>query len=376
MLHTLFNYYHSLCNWKCLPIGCVAGHDEITTIESLQFDFAAVEAATNKFALDCKLGEGGFGEVYKGTLANGQEIAVKRLSKSSVQGMGEFKNEVLLLAKLQHRNLVRLLGFCFEGEEKLLVYEFVPNKSLDYFLYDPNRQWQLDWATRYKIIGGIARGVLYLHEDSRLRIIHRDLKASNILLDVDMGPKISDFGLARIFEVDQTRGNTSRIAGTFGYMAPEYAMHGQFSIKSDIYSFGVLVLEIVSGKKNSSFYESDRAQDLLSYAWKLWKEGTPLDFLDPTLDSTYSENEVRRCIQIGLLCVQEDPEERPTMNTIVLMFSSYSITLPLPQQPAFCNRSTTGTDDIPSTGLNFDPSTSNDLPLSINEASISEFYPR
>uniref|UniRef100_A0ABL6UV73 Protein kinase domain-containing protein n=1 Tax=Cannabis sativa TaxID=3483 RepID=A0ABL6UV73_CANSA len=186
--------------------------DDITTPESLQFDLATIEAATNKFS--AKLGEGGFGEVYKGKLPNGQEIAVKRLSKGSGQGTEEFKNEVVVLAKLQHRNLVRLLGFCLEGKETLLVYEFVPNKSLDYFLFDTDRQGELTWQLRYKIIGGIARGILYLHEDSQLRIIHRDLKASNILLDAEMNSKISDFGMARMFDVDQTRGNTNRIVGT------------------------------------------------------------------------------------------------------------------------------------------------------------------
>ncbi|KAG6641585.1 cysteine-rich receptor-like protein kinase 10 isoform X3 [Carya illinoinensis] len=188
--------------------------DNITTVESLQFNLATIEAATEGFSVYHKLGEGGFGVVYVGTLTNGQQLAVKRLSKSSKQGGDEFKNEVVLVAKLQHRNLARLVGFCLEGEEKILVYEFVPNKSLDYFLYDPERQGQLDWSRRYKIIVGIARGILYLHEDSQLRIIHRDLKASNILLDGDMNPKISDFGMAKIFGVDQTQGKTRRIAGT------------------------------------------------------------------------------------------------------------------------------------------------------------------
>ncbi|XP_027364938.1 cysteine-rich receptor-like protein kinase 25 [Abrus precatorius] len=220
---------------------------EIRSTETLQLDFATIMAATNNFSDAWKLGQGGFGSVYKGMLSNGQEVAVKRLSRNSIQGDIEFKNEVLLVAKLQHRNLVKLLGFCLERRERVLVYEFVPNKSLDFFIFDQTKCAQLDWERRYKIIGGIARGLLYLHEDSRLRIIHRDLKASNILLDAEMNPKISDFGMARLFEMDQTQGNTNRIVGTYGYMAPEYAIHGLFSAKSDVFSFGVLVLEIVSG---------------------------------------------------------------------------------------------------------------------------------
>ncbi|WJX21078.1 hypothetical protein P8452_10551 [Trifolium repens] len=198
---------------------------DISTVESLRFDLSTLEEATNKFSDTNKLGEGGFGEVYKGLLSSGQEIAVKRLSKNSGQGGEQFKNEVELVAQLQHRNLARLLGFCLEGEEKILVYEYVANKSLDYILFDPEKQRLLDWTRRYKIIGGVARGITYLHEDSRLKIIHRDLKASNILLDGNMNPKISDFGMAKLFGVDQTQGNTSRIVGTYGYMSPEYAMH-------------------------------------------------------------------------------------------------------------------------------------------------------
>ncbi|KAM7465170.1 hypothetical protein LguiB_012732 [Lonicera macranthoides] len=190
------------------------GNEISNIVQSLQFDLGTIQAATNNFSDENKIGEGGFGMVYKGTLTDGQEIAVKRLSKSSRQGAEEFKNEVVLVAKLQHRNLVRLLGFCLEGEEKILIYEYVPNKSLDYFLFDPKKQGQLDWSRRYKIIEGIAKGILYLHEDSRLRIIHRDLKASNILLDAEMNAKVSDFGMARIFGVDQTQGNTNRIVGT------------------------------------------------------------------------------------------------------------------------------------------------------------------
>ncbi|TKY71218.1 Cysteine-rich receptor protein kinase 10 [Spatholobus suberectus] len=349
-------------------------YDDITTLESLQFDFGTIEAATSKFSAGNKLGEGGFGEVYKGILPTGQQIAVKRLSKSSGQGEEEFKNEVLVVAKLQHRNLVRLLGFCLQGEEKILVYEYVPNKSLDYILFDPEKQRELDWARRYKIIGGIARGIQYLHEDSRLRIIHRDLKASNILLDGDMNPKISDFGMARIFGVDQTQGNTSRIVGTYGYMAPEYAMHGEFSVKSDVYSFGVLLMEIISGKKNSSFYQTDGAEDLLSYAWQLRKDGTPLELMDPILRESYSQSEFIRSIHIGLLCVQEDPADRPTMATIVLMLESNTVSLPDPKRPAFFVHS--GTETNMPKELQFDQSTTKSIPMSVNEMSISEMDPR
>ncbi|XP_028954061.2 cysteine-rich receptor-like protein kinase 10 isoform X2 [Malus domestica] len=351
-----------------------SGENDITTVESLQFDFATIQAATSNFSDDHKLGEGGFGQVYKGILSNGQEVAVKRLSMNSDQGAEEFKNEMVLVAKLQHRNLVRLLGFCLEGEEKILVYEYVPNKSLDHFLFDPEKQGQLDWSRRYKIISGIARGIMYLHEDSRLRIIHRDLKASNILLDGEMHPKISDFGMARIFGVDQTQANTNRIVGTFGYMSPEYAMHGRFSVKSDLYSFGVLVLEIIAGKKNSYFLQTDAAEDLLSHAWKLWKDGAPLELLDPCLRDSYSRTEVIRCIHISLLCVQEDPADRPTMQSVILMLNSYSLTLPLPQQPVFFHQSR-AVGNMSEATMDSAQSISKSSP-SVYEKSITEVYPR
>ncbi|XP_074307564.1 cysteine-rich receptor-like protein kinase 10 isoform X3 [Silene latifolia] len=347
--------------------------EDFTTIDSLQYDLATLKSATDNFGDENKLGEGGFGSVYKGILPNGQVIAVKRLSKSSGQGATEFKNELLLLAKLQHRNLARLLGFCLSGEEKLLVYEFAPNKSLDNLLFDPITQEQIHWGVRYNIIQGIARGMLYLHQDSRFRIIHRDLKTSNILLDANMNPKISDFGMARIFGGDQTQSNTSRVVGTFGYMSPEYVMHGRFSTKSDMYSFGVLVLEIISGKRNTSFYESGYAEDLISYAWKLWDEGKPLTLVDAAIRESCSSQEVMRCVHLGLLCVQESAECRPSIDTVVLSLDSFSVTLPIPGQPAFFSKTggESGTIIMP-----LESSENHSIPASVNDVSVSEIEPR
>ncbi|KAM4101967.1 hypothetical protein ACB094_05G186600 [Castanea mollissima] len=313
----------------------IYGRDDDNRGEMNYFNLSTILTATNNFSDANKLGEGGFGPVYKGKLINGREIAVKRLSMKSKQGLEEFKNEVILIAKLQHRNLVRLLGCCLEGEEKLLVYEYMANTSLDVFLFDPKKCKELDWAKRTSIVNGIAKGLLYLHEDSRLKIIHRDLKASNVLLDDEMNPKISDFGTARIFGGNQIEANTIRVVGTYGYMAPEYAMEGLFSIKSDIYSFGILLLEIASGKKNSGFYHPEREESLLSYAWRLWNDGKGLEFIDQTIVDTCPISEVLRLIHIALLCVQEDPNDRPTMSMVVLMLSSKLINLPQPSAPPF-----------------------------------------
>ncbi|XP_013737657.1 cysteine-rich receptor-like protein kinase 17 isoform X1 [Brassica napus] len=344
--------------------------------ESVQFDFKTIEAATSNFSEANKLGAGGFGEVYKGILMNGTEVAVKRLSKTSGQGEGEFKNEVVVVAKLQHRNLVRLLGFSLQGEEKLLVYEFVPNKSLDYFLVDASKRILLDWTTRHNIIGGISRGILYLHQDSRLKIIHRDLKASNILLDADMNPKIADFGMARIFGMDQTVDNTSRVVGTFGYMPPEYVTHGQFSMKSDVYSFGVLILEIISGKKNSSFYQIDGlVNNLVTYVWRLWEDKSLPDLIDPGIKEDCNIDEVVRYIHIGLLCVQENPADRPTMSTIHQMLTTSSITLPVPLPPGFFFGNRSGTTSS-SQGLEPNQSSSKSFTCSVDEATITEVNPR
>ncbi|KAI3874289.1 hypothetical protein MKW92_045185 [Papaver armeniacum] len=305
------------------------------------YSFEHLAVATGNFCAANKLGEGGFGSVYKGMLRDGQEIAVKRLSKGSTQGSEEFKNEVLVILKLQHRNLVRLFGCCIEGEERMLIYEYMPKKSLDAILFDSAKRPLLDWEKRFNIIEGISRGMLYLHRDSRLRVIHRDLKASNILLDDEMNPKISDFGIARIFGGDVMQANTKRVVGTYGYMSPEYAMEGRFSEKSDVFSFGVLLLEIVSGNRNSVYYNHELSLSLLGYAWHLWIENKTIhSLIDPTLVvEPRLKTEILKCIQVGLLCVQEFAKDRPSMSSILSMLTSENATIPIPKQPAFIERS-------------------------------------
>ncbi|XP_071679594.1 cysteine-rich receptor-like protein kinase 6 [Lolium perenne] len=302
------------------------------SIESIVIDISTLRAATEDFAESNKLGEGGFGVVYKGTLPDGYEIAVKRLSKSSIQGVEELKNELALVAKLKHKNLVRLVGVCLEQQERLLIYEFVPNRSLDLILFDKEKREQLDWEKRYMIINGIARGLQYLHEDSHLKVVHRDLKASNILLDMKMNPKISDFGLAKIFGRDQIQGVTSRVLGTCGYMAPEYVMSGNYSVKSDVFSFGVLVLEILTGRKNNDSYQS---QDLLTTIWEQWTAGTVLEMMPSGIKSSSTESDALRCIHVGLLCIQGDPADRPMMSTVVMMLGSNTFALQAPSRPPF-----------------------------------------
>ncbi|KAJ9566423.1 hypothetical protein OSB04_002389 [Centaurea solstitialis] len=305
------------------------------TGEMDSFTLSSIQVATNNFSIENKLGEGGFGTVYWGKLQDGKEIAVKRLSRNSGQGLVEFKTEVELIIKLQHNNLVRLLGYCIQGTERLLIYEFMANNSLDTFLFDSDKCKELDWAKRSNIVSGIAKGLRYLHEDSRLKIIHRDMKAGNILLDDEMNSKISDFGTARIFERKQMEANTNRIVGTYGYMAPEYAMEGLFSTKSDVYSFGVLLLEIISGQRNNRFYYQDQPKNFLSIAYQLWRENKGEEFVDDSLfQNALVNNDAIRWINIALLCVQEDPQDRPTMSTVVFMLEGqWSADLPMPSEP-------------------------------------------
>ncbi|CAN6478546.1 unnamed protein product [Victoria cruziana] len=292
----------------------------IAVQEQKVFPLGVLSAATRGFHLENKLGEGGFGPVYRGTLRDGREIAVKKLSHASRQGQKEFKNEAELLSRVQHKNVVNLLGYCAEGVQPILVYEYVRNESLDKHLFDPQKCSKLDWPKRLDIIRGIARGLLYLHQDAHCRIIHRDIKAGNILLDERWQPKISDFGMARLFPEDGKTHVNTRVAGTNGYMAPEYVMHGDLSERADVFSFGVVVLEIISGKKNSNFQPLPEAESLLEWVWGLFKKDRSLEVMDPTLASSAENEQVKMCIHIGLLCTQTEPKLRPPMNRVVTLF--------------------------------------------------------
>ncbi|XP_013611311.1 PREDICTED: G-type lectin S-receptor-like serine/threonine-protein kinase At1g11330 isoform X2 [Brassica oleracea var. oleracea] len=321
---------------EALTSGNETASNQVKLKELPLFEFQVLATATDSFSLRNKLGQGGFGPVYKGKLSEGQEIAVKRLSQASGQGLEELMNEVVVISKLQHRNLVKLLGCCIEGEERLLVYEYMPNKSLDAYLFDPLKQKILDWKTRFNIMEGICRGLLYLHRDSRLKIIHRDLKVSNILLDDNLNPKISDFGLARVFRANEDEANTRRVVGTYGYMSPEYAMEGLISEKSDVFSLGVIFLEILSGRKNS--HKEETNLNLLAYAWKLWNEGEAASLADPTIFDKSFEKEITRCVQIGLLCAQETANDRPNVSTVIWMLTTENTNLQEPKQRALIAR--------------------------------------
>ncbi|KAI3995941.1 hypothetical protein MKX01_004096 [Papaver californicum] len=288
-------------------------------LNTSSFTLRQIKAATNNFAAENKIGEGGFGPVYKGHLFDGTIIAVKQLSSKSQQGNREFVNEIGMISALQHPNLARLYGCCIEGDQLLLIYEYMENNSLARALFgEEGALLKLDWPTRHKICLGIARGLTYLHEESRLKIVHRDIKGTNILLDKDLNPKISDFGLAKLDEEENTHMST-RIAGTRGYMAPEYALRGHLTEKADVYSYGVVALEIISGQCNTSYRttEAERAY-LLDWALILQENGNLMELVDPTLNS-YDEEEVLRGINIALACTHTSPILRPKMSSVVGM---------------------------------------------------------
>ncbi|VVA91561.1 unnamed protein product [Arabis nemorensis] len=297
---------------------------EIAAIDNVKiYKYREIRQATDDFSGENKIGEGGFGSVYKGRLKDGKLAAIKVLSAESRQGVREFLTEINVISEIQHENLVKLYGCCVEGNHRILVYNYLENNSLDKTLlaggYSPSGM-QFDWSTRANICVGVAKGLAFLHEEVRPHVIHRDIKASNILLDKDLSPKISDFGLARLMPANMTHVST-RVAGTIGYLAPEYAVRGQLTRKADIYSFGVLLMEIVSGRSNKNTRLPTEYQYLLERAWELYERNELVDLVDPGLNGVFDAEEACRYLKIGLLCTQDSPKLRPTMSKVVRLLT-------------------------------------------------------
>ncbi|XP_008443626.2 probable LRR receptor-like serine/threonine-protein kinase RFK1 isoform X1 [Cucumis melo] len=283
------------------------------------FTLKQIKAATNHFDSCNKIGEGGFGPVYKGQLVDGTIVAIKQLSSKSRQGNREFLNEIGMISCLQHPNLVKLHGCCIEGDQLLLVYEYLENNSLARALFGPDRsRLNLGWPTRLRICIGIAKGLAYLHEESSLKIVHRDIKATNVLLDGELNPKISDFGLAKLDDEEKTH-ITTRVAGTIGYMAPEYALWGYLTYKADVYSFGVVALEIISGRSNNDYVPSETCVCLLDWACHLQQSGNLMELVDEKLRSEIDTKEAENVVKIALLCTNASPSIRPAMSEVVNM---------------------------------------------------------
>uniref|UniRef100_A0A0E0HBM6 non-specific serine/threonine protein kinase n=1 Tax=Oryza nivara TaxID=4536 RepID=A0A0E0HBM6_ORYNI len=282
------------------------------------FSSAELKLATNNFSSQNILGEGGYGPVYKGKLPDGKVVAVKQLSESSHQGKSQFVTEVATISAVQHRNLVKLHGCCIDSKSPLLVYEYLENGSLDQALFR-DTGLKLDWTKRFEIILGIARGLTYLHEESSVRIVHRDIKASNVLLDTDLTPKISDFGLAKLYDEKKTHISTA-IAGTFGYLAPEYAMRGRLTEKADVFAFGVVALETIAGRSNIDNSLEESKVNLFGWAWSLYEKEQALEIVDPRIKE-FSRDEALRVIHVALMCTQGSPHQRPPMSKVVAMLT-------------------------------------------------------
>uniref|UniRef100_A0A0D9ZRA4 non-specific serine/threonine protein kinase n=1 Tax=Oryza glumipatula TaxID=40148 RepID=A0A0D9ZRA4_9ORYZ len=312
-------------------------HNPATTVPSV--DLHKVKAATGNFSQSHVIGQGGFGIVYKGQLPDGRVIAVKRLHQSTLtkKGKKDFTREVEVMARLRHGNLLRLLAYCSEGSERVLIYDYMSNRSLDLYIFgDSGLRLLLNWRKRLDIIHGIANGIAYLHEGSGECVIHRDLKPPNVLLDDSFRPKIADFGTAKLLVADQPEPSNLTVVVSPGYASPEYAWRGEMTLKCDVYSFGVVLLETLSGQRNGPMYS------LLPHAWELWEQDRVMSLLDATIglplsvsgpDHTKMEDELARCVQIGLLCVQDAPEERPAMSAVVAMLTSKSSRVDRPKRP-------------------------------------------
>lgn len=337
----------------------------------LNISYETLERATDYFNNANKLGQGGSGSVYKGVLPNGQAVAVKRLFFNTTQWVDHFFNEVNLISGIQHKNLVQLLGCSITGPESLLVYEYVPNGSLHDHIFVKKNVQPLSWEDRYKIILGTAEGLAFLHEESKLRIIHRDIKLSNILVDESFTPKIADFGLARLFPEDKTHISTA-IAGTLGYMAPEYVVRGKLTEKADVYSFGVLVIEVICGKRNNNAV-SQNSFSVLQKAWKLYGTGKLGEAVEASLQGNFIIEEASRLLQIGLLCVQASAELRPSMSVVVKMLNNQH-EIAQPTQPPFLNCSSSDISPLNRSGTpyfqsdSYTQSSGNDMTDSFIEA--------
>ncbi|XP_010694850.2 cold-responsive protein kinase 1 [Beta vulgaris subsp. vulgaris] len=294
--------------------------EEFTAIQNIKlYSYKELRAATDDFSPSNKIGEGGFGSVYKGNLKHGKVAAIKVLSAESQQGVHEFLTEIKVISEIQHENLVSLYGCCVEGKHRILVYNYLENNSLAQTLIGSgNCSVEFSWRTRSRICIGIACGIKYLHEEVRPHIVHRDIKASNILLDKDLTPKISDFGLARLMPPNATHVST-RVAGTLGYLAPEYAVRGQLTRKADVYSFGVLLVEIVSGRCNTNMRLPNGERFLLERVWEHYQQKELIALVDESLEGNYDAEEACRFLKIGLLCTQDGPKLRPAMSTVVKM---------------------------------------------------------
>lgn len=294
---------------------------EAKTKEEIEtFTFQELAAATRNFKSDCFLGEGGFGKVYKGHLGRiNKLVAIKQLDRNGIQGAREFVVEVVTLSLGNHPNLVKLIGYCAEGDQRLLVYEFMPLGSLDKHLHDvPLGKKVLDWNTRMKIAVGAAKGLEYLHNKMRPAVIYRDLKCSNILLGEGYWPKLSDFGLAKVGPSGDNTHVSTRVMGTYGYCAPDYAMTGQLTFKCDIYSFGVVLLELITGRKAIDYTRPSKELSLVAWARPLFRDRKRfLVMADPRLDGQFPIRGLYQALAIAAMCLQEQPTMRPLISEIV-----------------------------------------------------------
>ncbi|XP_052880403.1 probable serine/threonine-protein kinase PBL5 isoform X2 [Gossypium arboreum] len=318
------------------------------------FTFEELATATGNFRSDCFLGEGGFGKVYKGFLdKTNQVVAIKQLDRNGAQGIREFVVEVLTLSMAEHPNLVKLIGFCAEGDQRLLVYEYMPLGSLENHLYElPASRKPLDWNTRMKIAAGAARGLEYLHEKMKPPVIYRDLKCSNILLGEGYHPKLSDFGLAKVGPIGDKTHVSTRVMGTYGYCAPDYAMTGQLTFKSDIYSFGVVLLELITGRKAIDETRDRSEQNLVAWARPMFKDRRNFSrMVDPLLQGQYPVRGLYQALAIAAMCVQEQPNMRPAITDVVMALNYLASQKYDPDNPVQSSRkskssaATNGDDD-------------------------------